>query len=135
MVDDGYREISLTKLCISINDKPLNELSLVIPESIAIKKAKIIVEKLKGEIPQQQYEVKIKATLGKSTKPICSGTIKPIRKDFTGTMKGNFGGAMDRLAKKLSHQAKGKERMRSVGNVHIPKEAFVNVLRDNRFNS
>lgn len=102
---DGFRKTSLVKLCISLNDKIVDELSLICPESVVVKKAKFLVHKLKDVgsrlllysvlfflqvVPQQQYPVKIKATIGeKSTKAICQTEIKPLKKDFTGTMKGS----------------------------------------------
>ncbi|CEF61880.1 Translation factor waclaw, mitochondrial [Strongyloides ratti] len=128
---DGYDEIQLTKLGISINDKEINEFSLVVPLPMAKNRAKVIVNKLKEEIPKQQYEVNIKATLGNSTKPVYNATIKPWKKDFTQLLKGNFGGGgMERLNKKLSHQKKGKEKMKNLGKIQVPKDAFINVLKN-----
>jgi translation elongation factor EF-4 len=74
--------------------------------------------------------VKIKACIGTSQKAICQGIIKPYKRDFTGLFKGNMSGSsLERLNKKLSHQREGKARMRAVGNLLIPKEAFINVIR------
>uniref|UniRef100_A0A0N4ZP56 Translation factor GUF1 homolog, mitochondrial n=1 Tax=Parastrongyloides trichosuri TaxID=131310 RepID=A0A0N4ZP56_PARTI len=128
---DGYEETQLTKLGIHINNKEITEFSQVVPSSMALNRAKTIVRKLKEEIPRQQYEVNIKATLGNSTKPVCTGTIRSWKKDFSQLLKGNFGGGgMERLNKKLSHQKKGKERMKMLGQIQVPKEAFINVLKN-----
>uniref|UniRef100_A0A0K0F0K2 Translation factor GUF1 homolog, mitochondrial n=1 Tax=Strongyloides venezuelensis TaxID=75913 RepID=A0A0K0F0K2_STRVS len=128
---DGYDETHLIKLAIHINNKEIPEFSMVVPSSMAMDRAKKIVQKLKEEIPKQQYEVNIKATFGDSTKAVCNAVIKPWKKDFTQLLKGNFGGGgMERLNKKLSHQKKGKERMKTLGQIKVPKEAFINVLKN-----
>ena len=73
----------------------------------------------------------IRATIGNSTKAIVQGTIRAYKKDFSQLLKGNFGGGgMERLNKKLSHQKKGKEKMKMIGQVQVPKEAFINVLKN-----
>ncbi|KAI6176414.1 Translation factor GUF1-like protein, mitochondrial [Aphelenchoides bicaudatus] len=132
---DGFRQTSLVKLCILINDKLVNELSLICPESVMMKKAKMLVHRLKKVIPQQQYTVKIKATAGeRSTKALCQVDIKALRKDVLESNKGTIL-SRDRLVKKLSDQKKGKERLRSVGNVKIPREAFIAVLTDTKLKS
>ena len=72
----------------------------------------------------------IKAVLGTSSKAIAHSTIKPYRKHFMGKLKGNLGGGgMQRLNKLLAFQREGKEKMRAIGNVRVPKEAFINVMR------
>ncbi len=72
----------------------------------------------------------MRATVGTSKKQLSSATILPIRKDFTQLLKGNFGGGgMQRLEKKLSHQREGKAKMKAIGKVLVPREAFVNVLK------
>ncbi|PIO53210.1 GTP-binding protein LepA, partial [Teladorsagia circumcincta] len=69
--------------------------------------------------------------VGSSSKSLSQVSIQPMKRDFTQLLKGNFGGGgKERLNKKLSHQKKGKERMKMIGNVQIPKEAFLNVLRN-----
>jgi elongation factor 4 len=127
----GYQEANLIKLCISINGRPIDEFSIITTVSQANQRAKLLVAKLKEEIPRQQYEVNIRATIGTSTKPIVQGIIKAYKKDFSQLLKGNFGGGgMERLNKKLSHQKKGKEKMKTIGQVQVPKEAFINILRN-----
>ncbi|KHJ97052.1 GTP-binding protein LepA [Oesophagostomum dentatum] len=132
---DGYIETKLIKLTITINGREVPEFSQIIPAAMAKERAKLIVQRLKREIPRQQYEVTIKETVaacvGNSTKALSHVSIQPMKRDFTQLLKGNFGGGgMERLNKKLSHQKKGKERMKQIGNVQIPKEAFLNVLRN-----
>lgn len=128
---DGYDKVNLTKLGIHINGEEINEFSMVVPTSMAMGRAKMIVNRLKEEIPRQQYEVNIKATFGDSPKPVYQGTIKAWKKDFSQLLKGNFGGGgMERLNKKLSHQKKGKEKMKNLGQIQVPKEAFINVLKN-----
>ncbi|VDO19398.1 unnamed protein product [Heligmosomoides polygyrus] len=128
---DGYQETKLIKLTITINGREVPEFSQIIPAVMANERAKLLVHRLKREIPRQQFEVTIKACVGSSTKALSSVSIQPMKRDFTQLLKGNFGGGgMERLNKKLSHQKKGKERMKMIGNVQIPKEAFLNVLRN-----
>ncbi|CAK5042477.1 unnamed protein product [Meloidogyne enterolobii] len=127
MKDDGYRECKLEKICIYLNDKQIEELSLICPSVIARKRANQMINKLKNEIPSQQIEVTIRASFGTSRKAVAQAIIKPMKKDFAGVLKGNF--VADRLGKKLKHQREGKERMKNVGNVRIPHQAFLNVLR------
>lgn len=79
-------------------------------------------------IPRQQYEVRIKATLGDSTKAISQALVAAFKKDFSGKLKGNM--ATDRLAKLLAHQREGKAKMKSVGNINIPTHVFIDVVRD-----
>ncbi|KAE9419826.1 hypothetical protein Angca_008976, partial [Angiostrongylus cantonensis] len=140
---DGYLETSLIKLTITINGREVSEVlhffrlyfyvpefSQIIPATMARERAKLIVHRLKREIPRQQYEVTIKACVNSSSKALSQVSIQPMKRDFTQLLKGNFGGGgMERLNKKLSHQKKGKERMKQIGNVQIPKEAFLNVLK------
>uniref|UniRef100_A0A158PAI0 Translation factor GUF1 homolog, mitochondrial n=1 Tax=Angiostrongylus cantonensis TaxID=6313 RepID=A0A158PAI0_ANGCA len=127
---DGYLETSLIKLTITINGREVPEFSQIIPATMARERAKLIVHRLKREIPRQQYEVTIKACVNSSSKALSQVSIQPMKRDFTQLLKGNFGGGgMERLNKKLSHQKKGKERMKQIGNVQIPKEAFLNVLK------
>ncbi|VDN18797.1 unnamed protein product [Gongylonema pulchrum] len=115
---DGYERAEIDLLVIQINDRPVDEFSQIVPLRVMKERAKLIVRKLREEIPRQQFEVRIKATMGQSKKTIAETVIAPMKKDFTGRLKGNFG-----------EQKAGKERMKQIGRVQIPKEAFVNVLR------
>ncbi|PIC43105.1 hypothetical protein B9Z55_009977 [Caenorhabditis nigoni] len=128
---DGWQETRLVKLTILINGKEVSEFSQILPAAMARDRAKTLVQRLKREIPRQQFEVTIKACIGSSTKALSQIVIQPMKRDFSQLLKGNFGGGgMERLNKKLSHQKKGKERMKMVGNIQIPKEAFLNVLKN-----
>lgn len=125
--DNGYRECKLEKVCVYINDKPIEELSMLCPTTVAQRRATQLIGKLKHEIPRQQFEVTVRASLGASRKAIAHAVLRPMKKDFAGVLKGNF--VADRLGKKMKHQREGKERMKMVGNVQIPRAAFLNVMR------
>ncbi|CAJ0916678.1 unnamed protein product, partial [Mesorhabditis belari] len=128
---DGWKESRLIRLNIMINGKEVPEFSQIVPGVMAMARAKLLVSRLKREIPRQQFEVQIKATAGTSTKALSQTIIPPWKKDFLQLLKGNIGkGGMERLNKKLSHQKKGKAKMKMLGNVQIPKEAFYNVLKN-----
>ncbi|KAI6235985.1 Translation factor GUF1-like protein, mitochondrial [Aphelenchoides besseyi] len=130
----GYQEVDLVLINVLVNDRQISEFSSICPASRMRQKAKNLVQKLQELIPRQQYEIRIKATAGDSTKAISQGVIRAYKKDFTGLLKGNFGGGgMERLNKKLSHQRKGKEDLKAIGNIQIPKEVFLNVVRDTQF--
>lgn len=127
--EDGYDETNLVKVTVFINGQAIEEFSMISPMKMARDRAKVIVRRLKEEIPQQQYDVDIRAAIGGGMgKTIASAKIHAMRKDFTQLLKGNFKD-MSRLNKKLAHQAKGKKRMKEIGRIQVPKEAFINVLR------
>ncbi|KAL3077908.1 hypothetical protein niasHS_013437 [Heterodera schachtii] len=115
--DDGYRDCRLEKICIFVNDKPIDELSALCPGVNAKAKAAEIVKKLADEIPQHQFEVMVKACLGTASKAVAQRKIKAMKKDFTGLLKGNM--VADRLGKKLKHQREGKERLKLVGTLML----------------
>jgi GTP-binding protein LepA len=87
----GHRECHLEKISVFINDKPVDELSMICPGSVAKQRARRIVAKLREEIPRQQFEVVIKACLGHSKKAIVQALLKPMKKDFSGVLKGGKG--------------------------------------------
>ncbi|MCP9260090.1 Elongation factor 4 [Dirofilaria immitis] len=120
---DGFQPVKVELLMIHINDLPIYEFSEIMPSNQVKARAKEIVRKLKEEIPRQQYEVQIKATLGQTKRALVQTVIAPIKKDFVGRRwLGTF------LQKAVAAE-KGKERMKQMGQVRIPKEAFINVLR------
>jgi translation elongation factor EF-4 len=80
----------LEKISVLINDKPVEELSMICPSSVAQQRARRIVEKLREEIPRQQFEVIIKVCLGHGKKAIAQQKLKPLKKDFSGVLKGTF---------------------------------------------
>ncbi|KAI6216586.1 Translation factor GUF1-like protein, mitochondrial [Aphelenchoides fujianensis] len=130
----GHEEVDLVVINVTVNDRLISEFSTICPTSRMRQKAKSLVHKLQELIPRQQYEVKIKATSGESSKALSQATIRAYKKDFSQLLKGNFGGGgMERLNKKLSHQKKGKEQLKTIGNIQIPKEVFLNVVRDTQF--
>ena len=120
----AYLPAELVKLEILINSQPVDAFSLIVPRERAYRQGRELVAKLRKLIPRQNFEVAIQAAIG--TKVIVRETIKPYRKDVIAKC---YGGDITRKRKLLSKQAEGKKRMKMVGRVEIPPEAFVEVLR------
>jgi len=120
----GYKQSELVKLDILVNREVVDALSFIVHKSTSIERGRKICEKLKKEIPRQLFEIPIQASIG--SKIIARETVSAMRKDVLAKC---YGGDISRKRKLLEKQKEGKKRMRQIGSVEVPQQAFMSVLK------
>ena len=120
----GYKESNLVKIDILVNSEKVDALSIIVPKENAYERGKVLVDALKEVIPRALFEIPIQASL--NAKVIARSTVKAMRKDVLAKC---YGGDVSRKKKLLEKQKKGKKKMKMIGSVELPTEAFLAILK------
>jgi len=122
----GYQPSNLVKINILLNKEPVDAMSIIVEKERALRTGKDLVEKLKDVISRQLFQVNIQASIG--SKIISSEKLTAFRKDVTAKC---YGGDVSRKKKLLERQKEGKKRMKTLGNIQVPQEAFLSIFSEN----